>query len=171
MASAPKSSLVGLDETPEGQTKAQFLECLRLVERLHRRLLDIVKMRLDETGRTEVNSVQALLLYNIGDNEMTAGELRTRGYYLGSNVSYNLKKLVEMGYIEHERSEFDRRSVRIRLSDRGRDIKALVAALFDEQLAQAVNGNHMSGDDMKALRDALRGLERFWSDQISYATL
>ncbi|MDA5194080.1 MarR family winged helix-turn-helix transcriptional regulator [Govanella unica] len=171
MAIAAKSSLVGLDETPQGQIKGHFLESLRLVERLHRRLLDIVKMRLDETGRTEINSVQALLLYNIGDNEMTAGELRTRGYYLGSNVSYNLKKLVEMDYIEHERSEHDRRSVRIRLSDKGRDVKALVVSLFDEQLADALGGKHMTPEDMKGLRDALRGLERYWSEQINYATL
>jgi DNA-binding MarR family transcriptional regulator len=164
-------SLVGLEETPVGQTKAQFLECLRLIERLHRRLLDIVKMRLDETGRTDINSVQALLLYNISDNEMTAGELRSRGYYLGSNVSYNLKKLVEMGYIEHERSSHDRRSVRIRLSAQGRDVSALVAGLFDEQLDMITAGAHMKGEELRQMRDALRGLERFWTEQISYATL
>ena len=171
MAIASKNSLIGLEETPAGQTKAQFLECLRLIERLHRRLLDILKMRLDETGRTDINSVQALLLYNIGDNEMTAGELRTRGYYLGSNVSYNLKKLVEMGYIEHERSEHDRRSVRIRLSGKGRDINNLVAGLMDEQLEAIVSGSHMKSEELRQLRDALRGLERFWSERINYATL
>lgn len=171
MSMASKSGLVGLDETPAGQTKSQFLECLRLVERLHRRLLDILKMRLEETGRTDINSVQALLLYNIGDNEMTAGELRSRGYYLGSNVSYNLKKLVEMAYIEHERSEYDRRSVRIRLSDRGLGVKVLVADLLDEQLADILGGSHMSADEVRTLRDALRGLERYWSEQINYATL
>jgi len=171
MANHTTSSLVGLDETPEGQTKGHFLECLRLIERLHRRLLDILKMRLDETGRTDINSVQALLLYNIGDNEMTAGELRTRGYYLGSNVSYNLKKLVETDYIEHERSEHDRRSVRIRLSAKGREVKGLVTTLMDEQLADILGGAHMSADELKTLRDALRGLERYWSEQINYATL
>lgn len=171
MAIAQKSTLVGLDETPAGQTKAHFLECLRLIERLHRRLLDILKMRLDETGRTDINSVQALLLYNIGDNEMTAGELRTRGYYLGSNVSYNLKKLVEMDYIEHERSEHDRRSVRIRLSDKGLDVKALVAELLDEQLTDILGGGHMNPDEVKSLREALRSLERYWSEQINYSAL
>ena len=75
-----------------------YLEALTLVERLHRRLLDVIKDEFDRRGRADINSVQALLLYNIGDKELTAGELRTRGYYLGSNVSYNLKKLVEMGF-------------------------------------------------------------------------
>lgn len=171
MSIAPKSTLVGLDETPAGQAKAQFLECLRLVERLHRRLLDVLKMRLEETGRTDINSVQALLLYNIGDNEMTAGELRTRGYYLGSNVSYNLKKLVEMGYISHERSEHDRRSVRISLSDQGRLVKNLVEGLLDEQLADILGGGHMTPDDLDTLRDALRRLDRYWAEQIGYASI
>ena len=93
-----------------------YLEALTLVERLHRRLLDVIKDEFDRRGRADINSVQALLLYNIGDKELTAGELRTRGYYLGSNVSYNLKKLVEMGFLDHQRSRVDRRSVRIRLT-------------------------------------------------------
>ena len=63
-----------------------YHEALTLVERLHRRLLDVIKDEFDRRGRSDINSVQALLLYNIGDKELTAGELRTRGYYLGSNV-------------------------------------------------------------------------------------
>ena len=93
-----------------------------MVERLHRRLLDVIKDEFDRRGRSDVNAVQALLLYNIGDKELTAGELRTRGYYLGSNVSYNVKKLVEMGYLHHARSRIDRRSVRISLTDMGREV-------------------------------------------------
>ena len=83
------------------EVRPVYLEALTLVERLHRRLLDVIKDEFDRRGRADINSVQALLLYNIGDKELTAGELRTRGYYLGSNVSYNLKKLVEMGYLDH----------------------------------------------------------------------
>src|ERR1051325_3420492 len=97
--------------------KPLYLEALTLVERLHRRLLDVIKDEFDRAGRSDVNSVQALLLFNIGESELTAGELRTRGYYLGSNVSYNLKKLVEMGYIHHQRSRIDRRAVKIKLTD------------------------------------------------------
>jgi DNA-binding MarR family transcriptional regulator len=100
--------------------KPLYMEALTLVERLHRRLLDVVKDEFDRSGRSDVNSIQALLLFNIGDAELTAGELRTRGYYLGSNVSYNLKKLVEMGYIHHQRSRMDRRSVRVSLTDKAR---------------------------------------------------
>ena len=105
------------------QLKPRYLECLNLVERLHRQLLDVIKDELDRRGERVVNSVQALLLFNIGDQELTAGELRTRGHYLGSNVSYNLKKLVESGYIHHERSDVDRRSVHVSLTDKGAAIR------------------------------------------------
>ena len=100
--------------------RKHYLETLNLVERLHRQLLDVIKDELDRRDEREINSVQALLLFNVGDQELTAGELRTRGHYLGSNVSYNLKKLVEGGYIHHERSEADRRSVLVRLTPQGR---------------------------------------------------
>ena len=90
-----------------------------MIERLHRLLLDVIKDEFDRRGGAELNSVQALLLYNIGESELTAGELKTRGYYLGSNVSYNLKKLVDMGYIHYKRSDTDRRSVRVSLTDKG----------------------------------------------------
>jgi DNA-binding MarR family transcriptional regulator len=92
-----------------------YLQSVMLVERLHRRLLDVIKDEFDRRGRADINAVQALLLYNMGDNELSAGELHTRGYYLGTNVSYNLKKLVELGLLEQQRSSVDRRSVRIGL--------------------------------------------------------
>src|SRR5512136_2967559 len=106
--------------------RPQYIEALTLVERLHRRLLDVIKDEFDRRGRSDVNSVQALLLYNIGDKELTAGELRTRGYYLGSNVSYNVKKLVEMGFLHHQRSRVDRRSVRISLTAKGKQVHEAV---------------------------------------------
>ncbi len=100
--------------------RSLYLESLHLVERLHRRLLDVIKDEFDRNGRSDINAIQALLLFNIGASELTAGELRSRGYYLGSNVSYNLKKLVEMGFINHERSSIDRRSVRVALTEKGK---------------------------------------------------
>ena len=148
--------------------RAQYLESLALVERLHRRLLDVIKDELDRRGRTDVNSVQALLLYNIGDNEVTAGELRTRGYYLGSNVSYNVKKLVEMGYLSHQRSRVDRRSVRIRLTKVGEDVHAMVAGLYEKHVQTVENIGGITGEDFARLNNALTRLDRFWTDQIRY---
>src|SRR5271154_7631154 len=119
---------------PELRIANLYLETLTMVERLHRRLLDVIKDEFDRHGRSDVNSVQALLLYNIADKELTAGELRTRGYYLGSNVSYNVKKLVETGYLHHSRSRIDRRAVRISLTDKGRDIHAIVSGVYDKHV-------------------------------------
>src|SRR3954454_8650293 len=116
-----------------GTVQSLYLEDLTLVERLHRRLLDVIKDEFDRRGRSDITSVQALLLYNIGDKELTAGELRTRGYYLGSNVSYNVKKLVEMGYLHHARSRVDRRSVRISLAEKGREVHKILSQLYDKQ--------------------------------------
>ena len=122
-----------------------YLEALTLVERLHRRLLDVIKDEFERLGIIDINSVQALLLYNIGDNEVTAGELRTRGYYLGSNVSYNLKKLVDMGYIHYKRSEVDRRSVRVSLTQKGKDACSIVHKLYQRQLGSVEAVAQISG--------------------------
>jgi len=145
-----------------------YLEALRLVERLHRRLLDVIKDEFDRAGRTDVNAVQALLLFNIGDSELTAGELRTRGYYLGSNVSYNLKKLVEMGYIHHQRSRMDRRSVRVRLTDKGQAVAQIVEKLYNRHIMSIETVGGINRDDFKTLNKSLQRLERFWTDQILY---
>ncbi|MFC3693899.1 transcriptional regulator LdtR [Chenggangzhangella methanolivorans] len=145
-----------------------YLEALTLVERLHRRLLDVIKDEFDRRGRSDINSVQALLLYNIGDAELTAGELRTRGYYLGSNVSYNLKKLVEMGYLSHQRSRMDRRSVRISLTEQGREIHDIVESLYAKHVRTIEQVGGINADDFKTLNVALVRLERFWTDQIRF---
>jgi DNA-binding MarR family transcriptional regulator len=112
--------------------------------------------------------VQALLLFNIGDKELTAGELRTRGYYLGSNVSYNLKKLVEMGFLDHQRSRVDRRSVRIKLTDKGRDVRDAIKALYEKHVRTVEQVGGISAGDFSNLNKALQRLERFWTDQILY---
>ncbi|MBB3974446.1 transcriptional regulator LdtR [Hansschlegelia beijingensis] len=152
----------------QSEVRPLYLEALTLVERLHRRLLDVIKDEFDRRGRSDINSVQALLLYNIGDAELTAGELRTRGYYLGSNVSYNLKKLVEMGFLHHQRSRMDRRSVRISLTERGREIHDIVDQLYAKHVRTIEQVGGVSADDFKTLNVALVRLERFWTDQIRF---
>ena len=155
----------GTDDLP---VKSRYLEALTLVERLHRRLLDVIKDEFERRGWSDVNSVQALLLYNIGDSELTAGELRSRGYYLGSNVSYNLKKLVDMGYIHHQRSRMDRRSVRVSLTEKGQEIADVIDQLYDRQVQSIEQVGGISAEDFDSMNVSLRRLERFWTDQILY---
>jgi DNA-binding MarR family transcriptional regulator len=148
--------------------KGRYLVSLKLIERLHRLLLDVIKDEFERLGRADVNSVQALLLYNIGDAELTAGELTSRGYYLGSNVSYNLKKLVDAGYISHQRSTTDRRSVRVSLTEKGQEVCKVVNGLYQRQLKSLQQVGGIATDDLETLNQALIRLERFWTDQIRY---
>jgi|SRR5688572_14781663 DNA-binding MarR family transcriptional regulator len=148
--------------------RSEYLQALRLIERLHRLLLDVIKDEFDREGGAELNSVQALLLYNIGESELTAGELKTRGYYLGSNVSYNLKKLVDMDYLHYKRSETDRRSVRVSLTEKGKQVCDVVSRLYQRQLKSIETVGEVGRDDVQSLNRALVRLERFWSDQIRY---
>lgn len=151
-----------------GEVRPVYIEALTLVERLHRRLLDVIKDEFDRRNRSDINSVQALLLYNIGDKELTASELRTRGYYLGSNVSYNVKKLVEMGYLHHARSRIDRRAVRISLTAKGREVHEIVAQLYDKHARTVEQIGGVNCEEFKLLNSSLQRLERFWTDQIRY---
>lgn len=145
-----------------------YLEALTLVERLHRRLLDVIKDEFDRRGRADINSVQALLLYNIGDKELTAGELRTRGYYLGSNVSYNLKKLVELGFINHQRSRVDRRSVRVSLTPKGQEVAQVVGGLYERHVGSIEQVGGINAEEFSQMNRALQRLDRFWNDTIAY---
>ena len=168
MNSVAKKAAVSAEPAGEPTVKPRYLEALHLVERLHRRLLDVIKDEFERRGRDDVNSVQALLLYNIGDKELTASELRTRGYYLGSNVSYNVKKLVEMGYLHHARSRVDRRSVRISLTEKGKAVHDVVFGLYEKHARTIEPIGGISTDDFTRMNQALVRLERFWTDQIRY---
>jgi DNA-binding MarR family transcriptional regulator len=155
-------------ENKRQNIKHRYMEALTLIERLHRRLLDVIKDDFERNGEKEVNPVQALLLFNISDAELTAGELKTRGHYQGSNVSYNLKKLVEAGYVHHERSNADKRSVRVSLTDKGMAIRSRVDAMYNRQLQAIEEVVGLSVDEFDRINRALTRLERYWTDQILY---
>jgi DNA-binding MarR family transcriptional regulator len=138
-----------------------YLEVISLVERLHRHFLEVVKLELDGLGIHDINNVQGLMLFNIGDAEMTVGELTLRGCYLGSNVSYNVKKMVENGYLLQERSVHDRRSIHVRLTDKGRELRDRLTGMHQrhvELLAQTA----VTDGDLQNVIVTLRRLERFW---------
>ena len=155
----------------DGSQKAvmsNYLENLALLERLHRLLLDVVKDEFERLGVLEINSVQALLLFNIGENEVTAGELKSRGYYQGSNVSYNLKKLVDLGYMHHQRSEIDRRSVRVRLTEKGRRVRCILTDLFARHAEGLERRGLIDASGMEDITQSLKRMERYWAEQIRY---
>jgi DNA-binding MarR family transcriptional regulator len=141
--------------------EAAYLDVIALVERLHRQFLELVKLELDTQGVEDINNVQALILFNVGDLEMTFSDLTLRGCYLGSNVSHNLRKLVEAGYILQERSEHDRRSLRIRLSEKGHALRQKIAAMHERHVAAL--SNRLTEQDLANASAPLRRLDRFWT--------
>lgn len=145
-----------------------YLDTINLIERAHRNLLEVVKDEFDRQGRDDVNPVQALMLFHMGTEEMSAGELRTRGHYLGSNVSYNLKKLVEAGYIDHQRCKTDKRAVRVKLTVRGLDIRNIVESVFQKQAAMIEAVGELTHKEMEDMNVGLQRIERFWSDSIRF---
>ena len=155
-------------EALRGEYQARYLDNLALLERLHRLMLDVIKDEFERLGVMSINPVQALLLFNIGDNEVTAGELKSRGYYQGSNVSYNLKKLVELGYMHYQRCVVDKRSVRVRLTGRGKAVRDHISALFYRQATQMQGDDILDLEALDSMSRALRRIERYWGDQIRY---
>ncbi len=145
-----------------------YLDTLGRLERLHRLLLDVVKDEFERLNLIDINSVQGLLLFNIGEQEVTAGELKSRGYYQGSNVSYNLKKLVEAGYMHHEKCKVDRRAVRVSLTEKGKGIRKILSELFSRHAGEITTPGHLGSAALEDTNENLRRIERFWSDSIRF---
>jgi DNA-binding MarR family transcriptional regulator len=147
--------------------KEQYLVTTRLIERLHRRFLDVIKAELDRLSILDINNVQTLILFNISEDQLTVGELTRRGYYLGSNVSYNVKKLVENGYLIQKRSEHDRRETRVSLSEKALELTARINELYQRN-AEELSGSLAEDHQLKTVNTALLGLERYWSSLVKY---
>jgi DNA-binding MarR family transcriptional regulator len=145
--------------------KHTYLGMISVIEHLHRQFLDLIGAELERNAVRDINSIQANILFNIGTSDLTVGELTLRGCYLGSNVSYNVKKLVETGYLLQQRSAHDRRSIRVRLSPRGLTLCGEIDAMHDRHLAEL----SCSPIDATAVADmltTLRRFDRFWSRMI-----
>lgn len=147
-----------------------YFESIQMIERLHRYFLDVVKMELDRKDVQDINNVQAMILYNIGHENMTVGELTLRGYYLGSNVSYNVKKMSENGYIEQERSVHDKRSIRVKLSDKGKELYEILNGMFTRH-EEKLDGTKLTPESLKETIETLQNVERFWNAQTQFTGL
>ncbi|MBL8641629.1 MAG: MarR family transcriptional regulator [Alphaproteobacteria bacterium] len=149
---------------------SQYFESIQLIERLHRYFLDVVKTELDRKGLQDINNVQAMILHNIGRDEMTVGELTLRGYYLGSNVSYNVKKMTENGYITQERSVHDKRSIRVKLTPKGAGLCKILDEMFMKH-EDKLKSIGIENPDLVDLNHTMKQLERFWASQTSFTGL
>lgn len=150
------------------ESGANYLEAIQLLERLHRLMLDLVKDEFERLGHSELTPVQAMILYNLGEAEVSAGELRSRGMYQGSNVSYNLKKLVGTGYVHHARCDLDRRTVRISLTEKGLEVRQMIHHLFLRHAEALAMSGVLEDPPLALVNLQNRRIERFWADQIRY---
>ena len=149
---------------------SKYYETIQMIERLHRYFLDVVKIEIDHKNIEDINNVQAMILYNIGYENMTVGELTLRGYYLGSNVSYNVKKMSENGYIEQERSVHDKRSIKVKLSDKGKELYEVLNTMFQRHEGK-LEGTKLSPDSLNDTIETLQNVERFWNAQTQASAL
>ena len=144
--------------------KTAYFETIMLIEKLHRLHLEVVKYELDKMKIEDISNVQAMILYNIGQGQVTIGELTNRGYYLGSNVSYNLKKMISFGYITQEPSPHDRRSSRVRLSPKDIELHKKLDHCMTRQV-EALKASGMQADpfaqSVKDLNELAVFFERF----------
>ena len=149
-----------------------YQEVIFLIERLHRQFLEVVKSELERLDTSDINNIQALILFNVGDEELTVGELTNRGYYLGSNVSYNVKKMVENGYLIHQRSTHDRRSIRVRLSEKGLVLFRALGEMFERHIADIVEiaEDPITEEELALASVALRHLNQFWTRILTFGT-
>jgi DNA-binding MarR family transcriptional regulator len=146
--------------------KQTYLDTILLIERLHRRFLDVVKTELDRLRIDDINNVQTLILYNIGNDQLTVGELTNRGYYLGTNVSYNVKNLVESGYLIQEKAPHDKRSTRVSVSEKGLKLVAMLDALFEKNV-QDIEKISPGLTLLSETNKSMHQLERYWTDYIN----
>lgn len=147
-----------------------YHEVIQYIERLHRRFLDVVAAELDRHNVLDINNVQAMILYNIGDDDMTVGELTLRGYYQGSNVSYNVTKMVENGYLLKQTSVHDKRSMRVRLSDKGKDLLEKLRDMYKKH-EQLLAKTDLTKEKLEQTNNTFKQLERFWASQSAFGGL
>ncbi len=147
-----------------------YYEAIQLIERLHRYFLDVVKVELDKKHIQDINNVQTMILHSIGHDELTVGELTLRGYYLGSNVSYNVKKMVENGYLDQARSVHDKRSIRVKLTEKGKELHEAISTMFKLH-EENLSGTPLTDERLKDTSETLKMLERFWNSQVSFGSI
>jgi DNA-binding MarR family transcriptional regulator len=134
-------------------------------EKNYRLFLDIIKQELDVIGAVDINAIQAFILMNINDNVVTIGEVITRGYYIGSNASYNIKKMTANNYVQQTQSDFDKRAAYLKLTKKG---LVLCEKLYDSvnnylKIFETSMGSNFSIDQCV---ETMKKIEHFWKDAL-----
>jgi DNA-binding MarR family transcriptional regulator len=140
-------------------------ELIMLAESTHQQFLESIQIELDRRNIRDINDVRALMLLNIADAEMTVSELLWRGCYLGTNVSYNLKKLTEAGYVIQTRSSHDRRVVMVRNAPKGLELCEMLREMTVRR-SQTLADSGLDEAALDTCRRTLKTLQRTWAQPL-----
>ena len=145
--------------------KNECIEFAMLSEKVYRTFLELIKHELDVAGISDINPIQASVLLNIDENTITMSEVISRGYYMGSNASYNLKKMINNGYINQMQSEYDKRTSFLKLTNKGKD---LLSKLKDKITEHAISLDGKMKDKMtlSKMNGFLRNVDNYWKNII-----
>lgn len=141
------------------ETDLSYFNIIVEIERIGRLFLELLKIEIDRLGVRDINNIQMMLLFNIGDQHITTGELTLRGYYIGTNVTYNLRQLIQNGYLCQERSITDRRSSYVFATPKGKKLNAVVKEIFTRHQEKIV-GFSNNKEDLTTLFTNLKLFER-----------
>jgi DNA-binding MarR family transcriptional regulator len=75
--------------------------------------------------------------------------------------------MVENGYLIQERSTHDRRSVRVRVSEKGLKVCEHLSDLHRRHIEQLAGGP-LGGEQLEPINQSLRQLERFWTETLAF---
>jgi DNA-binding MarR family transcriptional regulator len=140
-----------------------YLNVIQLLPRIHRLFMEMIKIDLQELDIHDINNVQSIMLFHIGDTELTMGELTSRGIYIGSNAAYNVKKMVESGYLTQEHSLYDRRVSYVRLTEKGHELREELTMIHRRRI-DLPSQVALSSDDLQTATSVLRLLDQFLTD-------
>jgi DNA-binding MarR family transcriptional regulator len=145
----------------------RYCELTSILDRLHRRYLDVVRLELEGIGVRDVNPAQALLLTMVGEGDVPLRDIMQRGGYTASTATYMIKKLVEYGYLEQARAAHDRRTMRLRLTRTGKRI-ADHLMLLNSRHADYVGAEDGLEAEIADTTRTLRRLDRAWGEFLTF---
>lgn len=145
--------------------KDNYFKTIVMIEHLHRLSLQVVKSELNKMKISDINNIQCFILYHLGMQEIIIADMINRGYYLGKNVSYNLKNMIKNGYVVKETKYNDNRSRSVKLSTKGIKLHKKLENLFIMQ-SKDFYSKCMNKEDLDKFDNMLFKIENFFLDNI-----
>jgi DNA-binding MarR family transcriptional regulator len=137
-----------------------YLRIFSLSENLNHTFLQSLKRNLVKNKINDINSIQCLILYNIGTKKINVSDIKNQNYYIGSNVTYNLQKMIENNYLIKEKSLLDGRNQEIKLSKKGLSLYMQLNQIFSEW-NKNIKNNGFSEKDIEEGEKALLRLKAY----------